>query len=278
MEAREGHADIRAEVRPYATDAFFVRSDLTLTHPDGTAASCELHEPRDPGARRPGILLLEGPGADPRVFDELEQMQDAVVIALSCSLDPRPGVTVPSFVRELPEVRESALAIVPMARLALEYLRLRPDVDATRIILLGYGFAAPLVPRIAAEDKGLALAGMIYGGGDLRSLIAHNVRRSKGWLTSQVLGLLGSFLLGPLDPIRHANEVAPTRLLMVNGRRDAWVPRRNAEALYRRARNPKKIIWLDSDRFQEANRELSRRISRVIQEELVSLRLLNATP
>src|SRR5207253_2372393 len=110
-----------------------------------------------------------------------------------------------------------------------------------------------------------------------RTLIAHNVRRSRGWLTSQVLGLLGSFLLGPLDPIRHAEEVSPTRLLMVNGRLDEWIPRKNAEALYRRARSPKKIIWLDSTHFSPRNRELSRRITNVIRDELISLQLLNAT-
>jgi hypothetical protein len=274
MEALSG--DIRAEVRPYAADAFSVRSDLTLTHSDGTRVSCELHEPREPASRRPGILVLEGPRAG-RAFDGIEEMQDAVVLALACPLDPKPGVTVKSFFRKLPEVREAALGVVPTARLLLEYLRLRPDVDATRIVLLGYDFAAPLVPRIAAEDKGLALAGMIYGGGDLRTLIAHNVRRSKGWLMSQMLGLLGSLLLGPLDPIRHANEVAPTRLLMVNGRRDEWVPRRNVEALYRRASNPKKIIWLDSGRLQAGTGETSRRIKHLIRDELVSLRLLNAT-
>ncbi|HZI89749.1 MAG TPA: alpha/beta hydrolase, partial [Candidatus Polarisedimenticolia bacterium] len=196
---------------------------------------------------------------------------------LELPIEPKAGTSVQSFFRDLPEIRDAALDVVPSVRLALEYLRLRRDVDPTRIILLGYGFAAPLVPRIAAEDKGLALAGMIYGGGDLRTLIAHNVRRSKGWLASQLLGLLGSFLLKPLDPIRHAEEVAPTRLLMVNGRLDEWIPRKSAEALYRRARNPKKIIWLDSAHFTPNNRELRRRITNVIRDELVSLQLLNAT-
>jgi len=269
--------DIHAEVRPYATDAFFVHSRLVLNDPDGTSASCDLLEPREAGVRRPGIVVLEGRDADARTVGHAADMKNVVVVRLQYPLDPRPFATLQSFFRELPEMRAAALAVVPMARLALEYLRLRPDVDATRIILLGYGVAAPLVPRIAAEDKGLALAGMIYGGGGLRSLIAHNLRRTRGWLASQVLGLLGSLRLRPLDPIRHAEGVAPTRLLMVNGRLDERIPLKNAEALYRRARSPKKIIWLDSMHFSPRDRELGRRITSVIRDELVSLQLLNAT-
>ena len=268
--------DIDAEVRPYATDALFIHSRLTLTSSD-SRVSCELLEPRESGTRRPAIVVMAGQDQDVRARDTLTDMKNVVVVTIEFPFEQRAGATLRSFFRELPEMREAALNVVPAARLALEYLRLRPDVDATRIILLGYGFTAPLVPRIAAEDKGIALAGMIYAGGDLRSLIAHNVRRSKGWLTSQVLGLVGSILLGRLDPIRHAPDISPTRLLMVNGRLDPWIPRKNAEALYRKARSPKKIVWLDSTHFSPRNRELSRRITNVIKDELVSLQLLNAT-
>jgi hypothetical protein len=268
-------SDITAEVRPYATDASFIRSHLGLTDNAGLSLSCDLLEPHEPGTRRPGIVVMEG--RDTLAIDHAADMKNVVVVRLEYPYEPKPGTTLQSFFLELPEMREAALAFVPLARLALEYLRVRPDVDPTRLILLGYGYAAPLVPRIAAEDKGLALAGMIYGGGGLRSLIAHNVRRSKGWLTSQVLGLLGSLVLGPLDPIHHAEEVAPTRLLMVNGRLDEWIPRKNAEAFYRRARSPKKIIWVDSAHFSSRNRELSRRIAGIVRDELVSLQLLNGT-
>ena len=51
----------------------------------------------------------------------------------------------------------------------------------------------------------------------------------------------------------------------------------NVEALYRRARSPKKIIWLDSPHFSSRNRELSRRITDIIRDELISLQLLNGT-
>jgi fermentation-respiration switch protein FrsA (DUF1100 family) len=84
-------------------------------------------------------------------------------------------------------------------------------------------------------------------------------------------------MLHTLDPLKHAGNVSPTRLLMVNGRLDELIPRKNAEALYRKARNPKKIIWLDSNHITAKNRELTRRITSVIRDELVAAQLLNAT-
>jgi len=276
--AEETLADrIGAETRPYATDAHFVRSSLMLTHIDGTRVECGLLEPRERGPRRPGILVMAGREMGRRAVDHVTGIKNVVVVAIDYGYEPRPSYTIRELIRDLPEVRRAALAVVPSARLALEYLRQRPDVDPTRIALLGYSFGAPLVPRIAAEDQGLAVAGMIYGGGNLRTLIAHNMRRSKGWLMSQFAGIMASVLLRPLDPLHHAGDVAPTRLLMVNGSLDEVIPRKNAEALYRRALSPKKIIWLDSRHITAKNHELTRRITSVIRDELVAMQLLNAT-
>ena len=71
--------------------------------------------------------------------------------------------------------------------------------------------------------------------------------------------------------------MAPTRLLMVNGLLDELIPRKCAEALYRRAQNPKKIVWLESTHITAKNRELTRRITGVIRDELLAMSLLNAT-
>ena len=269
--------NIDVEVRPYGTDTLFVRSSLTLVSPHGLRVQCGLLEPREPGTRRPGIVVMAGREMGRRAIEHVTDVKNVIVVALDYGYEPRPQYTAKTFLSDLPEMRRAALDFVPSALLALEYLRHRPDVDASRIILLGYSFGAPLVPRIAAEDKGLALAAMIYGGGNLRTLIAHNVRRSRSWVMSHLAGLLGALLLRPLDPLRHAAEVAPTRLLMVNGRLDELIPRKNAEALYRKARNPKKIIWLDSTHISPKNLELSRRITKVVRNELVAMQLLNAT-
>src|SRR6185503_20810237 len=114
--------DIDAEVRPYATDALFIHSRLTLTSSD-SRVSCELLEPRESGTRRPAIVVMAGQDQDVRARDTLTDMKNVVVVTIEFPFEQRAGATLRSFFRELPEMREAALNVVPAARLALEYLR-----------------------------------------------------------------------------------------------------------------------------------------------------------
>ena len=87
--------DVHAEVRPYATDAFFVRSHLRLTDPSGPSLSCDLLEPFEPGTRRPGIVVIEG--RDTLAMDHAADMKNVVVARLVYPYEPKPGTTLQSF-------------------------------------------------------------------------------------------------------------------------------------------------------------------------------------
>src|SRR5205823_6465283 len=109
--APEEHAvDIRAEVRPYATDALFLRSHLRLADTAGTGVSCDLLEPRDPGTRRPGIVVIEGRDTRALATNHAADMKNVVVVTLEYPYEPKPGTTLQSFFHELPEMREAALS------------------------------------------------------------------------------------------------------------------------------------------------------------------------
>jgi fermentation-respiration switch protein FrsA (DUF1100 family) len=144
--------------------------------------------------------------------------------------------------------------------LLTDYLLTREDVDPGKIILLGYSFGAPFVPCIIAHDRRAAVAAVVYGGGDLRSLIAHNVRRYEGEAASQFVGSLGGVLLRPLEPMRYIHRVAPIPLVMINGTNDEQVPRYNAELLYNAAGEPKTITWLESRHVRPDNPALTKAI------------------
>ncbi len=266
---------IHEEKLPYGFDPHFTRFWLRLTAPSGFRVDCGLLVPRGAGGPFPGFLVLAGRNAGKRAIEYVTDVRNVVLLALDYGYEPRPSYTVRTFLGDLPEMRRAALAVVPSALLALAYLKRRPDVDASRIALLGYSFGAPLVPCIAALDRELALAGMIHGGGGLRSLIAHNVRRSRGPAIGQLAGLLGGALLRPVDPMRFAAKVAPTPLLMVNGAHDTLIPHRNAEMLYRKARDPKKIVWLDCGHIGADHVDLLRRITRLLRDEMLSAGLLD---
>jgi hypothetical protein len=114
-------------------------------------------------------------------------------------------------------------------------------------------------------------------GGDLRSLIRHNVRRYRGAFVSEMIGWMGKLLLSPLEPLRSVDCISPIPLVMINGTADEQIPRANAELLYRNAREPKKIIWLESMHVHPRNPELTARIIRTIQQELLTMGILEAS-
>jgi fermentation-respiration switch protein FrsA (DUF1100 family) len=93
------------------------------------------------------------------------------------------------------------------------------------------------------------------------------------WM-SEFVGRLGGLLLHPLEPLRYADKITPTPLIMINGLNDEQVPRYNTELFFNAAREPKKLIWLDSKHVNPRNPELTRRIIAELKEELRRLKIL----
>ena len=81
-------------------------------------------------------------------------------------------------------------------------------------------------------------------------------------------------LLRPLEPMRYIEHISPTPLLMINGAQDEQIPRENAELLYRAAREPKEIVWLESRHVRPDNIELTRTIVRELKKGLVAREIL----
>lgn len=248
---------------------------LTLRAPSGLEVECGLLAPPAAG-RFPAIIVLGGKATGKHAVDYALGIDEAVIVAVDYPYEPRHSYTVPEFLADVPAMRRALLDMVPSVILVLDYLLTRPDVDSSRIVLLGYSFGAPLVPAIAALDRRPALAALVYGGGDLGELIRHNVRRTEGPLAATAAGLLGALLLHPLEPLRHAAAVSPMPSLMINGTEDEQIPCVCAEVLYDALREPKEIIWVESRHVHPRNVELTRRILGILRAELAERRLLGA--
>jgi fermentation-respiration switch protein FrsA (DUF1100 family) len=115
---------------------------------------------------------------------------------------------------------------------------------------------------------------MVYGGGELTSMIRHNVARYESVWLSEFVGRLGGALLYPLEPMRYAEKIFPTPLVMINGENDEQIPRYNTELFFNAAREPKKLIWLKSQHVRPDNENLTRRIIETLKEELKRLKIL----
>ena len=266
-------APLQAQIAPLPGDSLYERALVTLSNGRGLRAECGIQIPRSPGSH-PGILILAGRETGKHAIEYVTDVRNIVVIALDYGFEPRESYTFWTFMQDIPAMRRAALDLVPSALMAMDYLRQRADVDTSRLILLGYSFGAPLVPAIAAHDREIAAAAMAYGGGDLRSLIAHNFRRSQSALTSEFVGALAWLLLRPIEPMRYAAKLAPMPLILVNGEQDELVPRRNTEMLYERALAPKRLVWLPSMHVNPENAELSHRVAIALRGEMLALGVL----
>lgn len=252
------------QTEEYGRDSLASRQWAILKSNNGFTVLCGLLIPKsnttEPHRKFPAIIVLGGKATGKRAVDYTLGIPNVIIIAPDYPYEPRESYTVWSFVQDLPQIRQALLDMVPAVMLLTDYLSTRPDVDSSRIVLLGYSFGAPFVPAIMAHDRRPAVAAMVYGGGDLHALIRHNVRRYDGAIASELVGLSAAVLLRPLEPMRYVEQIAPVPLLMVNGTNDEQVPRENTELLFNAAREPKQIAWLDSRHVNPRNPELTRRI------------------
>jgi predicted esterase len=253
------------------------KSWLTLTNTNGLRVECGVLTPQDSSRRSPAIVLLGGKTTGKNAIDYALGIEHVIIVALDYPFEPRPHYSFLQLIADVPAMRQALLDMVPAAMLVTDYLRTRTDVDTSRILLLGYSFGAPFVSCIAVHERRYAAAVMVYGAGGLRTLIRHNVLRYEGEIMSEVVGVLGAVLLAPLEPMRTIEHVSPTPLIMINGTNDEMIPRANVEALYERARAPKRLVWIESAHVNPRNPELTTRIIQTLSKELAALGILDSS-
>jgi hypothetical protein len=255
-------------------DSAVMKSWITLRNSDGFKVECGLLNPKDSSKRYPAVILLGGKATGKFAIDYALDIDNVIILALDYPYEPRDSYTFWTILWDVPAVRKALIDMVPATMLATDYLFRRTDVDTAKLVILGYSFGAPFVPPIVALDRRATVAAMVYGGGDLTSMIRHNVARYESMWMSEFVGRLGGLLLHPLEPMRYADKISPTPLIMINGLNDEQVPRYNTELFFNAAREPKKLIWLDSKHVNPRNPELTRRIIAELKEELRRLKIL----
>jgi predicted esterase len=260
-----------ATLTPAGGDSLSEKSWLRIENTDGFTVECGLLTPRDTGKRYPAIILLGGKTTGKFAVNYALDVRNMIIASPDYAYEPAKQYSLMEFLRDVPALRRALLDMVPSVMMLTDYLFQRNDVDTTKLVLVGYSFGAPLVPCILAHDSRAAAAAIVYGGGELRSLIRHNVRRYEGALMSEFVGLLGGLLLRPIEPLRYVGNLPSKPLLMINGTDDEQIPRENIDLLYAYAREPKKIIWITSKHVHPRNPALTATIVATLQEEFSAL-------
>ena len=257
----------RSEERLAGESDGHMHFEVTLESSTGITAKGLLKAPSG-GGLHPALLVLGGVRTGRKTLEYIGYTKGIVMLALDYPYEGKTGnMSIWEFLGSVPRIRRAVLDTAPAARIAVDYLRQRDDVDPGRIIVIGGSLGAFFVPAHAAIDDRPAAAVMIYGAGDIQSILAasHDMPR----LVSRPAGWLGAVLLSPVEPLKYARLIGPRPVLMISGRHDERIPERSSRLLHEAASFPKTVLWIDRGHVTVREEEFHTLISGLLIDWLV---------
>lgn len=192
----------------------------------------------------PAVLLDDGRELNSKALNYLPpEFGDIVVLSLDYPERIPYELNLRTLLFENAELKRELRRIPRIFSLGAAYLAQRTDVDGSRIAMVMTSFAVPFGVLAAAEDQRFRNVGLIYGAGDLASVLEANIalqprflRTATAWIAHEIYA--------EFEPTRYVGRIAPRPLVMVNGEDDPQIPVGAVRALYNSARQPKSLIWL----------------------------------
>ena len=197
--------------------------------------------------RRPLYIILGGQRRGKGAGALIGDTRGNIFASLEYPFDGNQDAKGLALVMEIPAIRRALFDTPPAVMLALDHLLTRPDVDHTRVELVGASFGAPFGTIAAAIDPRVTRLWLAHGGGEPYQLINRGLEREIKFapLRAIVAGVATMVASGPrMAPEQWIGRVAPRPVVMLNAEDDERIPRRSVEALWLKAREPKQQIWL----------------------------------
>lgn len=132
----------------------------------------------------------------------------------------------------LGRVREAELRSPAVLALAVEGAATQPEVDTSRVALLGVSLGAPVAIAALRMTRTPDALVLIDGSANLEAMLrAELVRAVRPRWLAWPLAALGYRLGRPLEPLLNTQVAASLPVLLVNARDDELMPRAGVEAL-----------------------------------------------
>lgn len=268
---RHGSID-NAVVEPLGSDAGHTNSLVRVRSTTGLEVQMMLRAPdsgADSAVRRPVFLILGGYRTGDRAATLIPDTHGNIVAALSYPYEGDLGVKGLAVLPAVPGIRSAILDTPSAVMLAIDYLLSIPEVDSSRIELVGASFGAPFAVIAGALDERVSRVWSLHGAAWPYRQIELNLRDAipSDPVRKTVAALANIFASGPrFDPIEWAPRISPRPFIMINAREDERMPRDAVEALYAAASEPKDQIWLDGQHMQSNRREIIAGLVRTVME------------
>jgi dienelactone hydrolase len=259
---------------PLEHQSGYVLNHVQLENDTGIKVEGHVRIPSSNAGPYPSLVLLGGLRTGKRVLDYIQDSEDIVLLALDYPYEEKKGkYTVREFLAKLPDMRRAIVNTVPAVMLSIDYLLEKEEVDADRIVLVGGSVGALFAPAIAACDQRISAVAILFGAGDLQSLIRANVELPPP--LPAIAGWVGGLLVSPVEPLKYVDRISPRPLFMLNGTDDPRMPTRCTRLLYEKAKQPKVSRWIPSGHLHIRSAEFhqlvrNELVSWLVQNELIS--------
>jgi fermentation-respiration switch protein FrsA (DUF1100 family) len=248
FDARTG-ALIRVDTLEVAEDTGHRESVLRLTNDKGLVVTLAVRRPiESSSSKRAAFLILGGAERGRGAAKLLADTRGTIVAAIDYPYDGDLKAKGLAVLAQVPAIRRAFYATPPAVTLVLDYLSADPEVDRSRMELLGASFGAPFATIAAARDPRVTRLWIAHGGGRPYLMIETGLRRDvPNALLRVPLARLGTLLVsGPrFAPEHWVGRVAPRPVVMLNATEDERIPRESVQALWEAAQDPREQIWID---------------------------------
>jgi dienelactone hydrolase len=258
---------------PLALQSGSALAEIELLNDRGLTVRGYISVPTSRNGPFPVLLMLGGLRTGKHVLDYIGEMENAILLALDYPYEGKKSkMGVGEFLSNLPSMRQAVMNTVPAVLLAIDYLIARDDVDADRITLIGGSVGALFSPAIAASDQRITAVAILFGAGDVQSLIKANIDMRTP--VPSIAAWLGGTLISPLEPLKYVDRISPRPLFMLNGTGDPRMPEHCSRRLHEKAKNPKTIHWIPAGHIHIRDNEFHNKVRVLLEEWLKENRLI----
>jgi len=246
---------------------------VALKSTSGLEVELALKVPLDapPPGGRPLCLILGGMETGRKALRFVPDTRGCLVAAMSY---PYRGPLRPkglAVVGAAADIRAAVRDTPPAVQLALDWLSTLPDVDLTRVELVGVSLGAPFACIAGALDPRFTRVFALHGGGDVPAMLDAGLKRKIGFTPARWIVVRCAWIAAGGDamaPERWIGRIAPRPVVVGGAEDDERVPRACTELLHAAAGEPRELFWtsgghIDTDRMRIASDLVDRVLERV---------------
>ena len=236
----------------------FLWTSRVLSSSSGLEVEILIREPDPPFREPPPLAIMIGGFRTGR--DAVRYVADpgkTLLVGVSYPFEGDRSLDGLGYVAALRDLRLSMHDTPPALMLTLDHMYARGGFDPDRVELIGISLGSILVCVTGALDPRVTRVWSIHGGAGLYDLFDAVLDKAvPNDKLRHPLASFGNHLVQRLDPADYVDRIAPRELVAINGTRDRAIPRAAAARLYEAAREPKEMIWLDTEHVHPSQEDL----------------------